>query len=173
MPGRHSHVTPLEPERQLARPRPPVDDATFEDLYRELAPSLTRLARLVTGSSAVAPDLVHDAFLRVRDRLDTLDDPPAYLRRVVVNLARDWLRRVERERLHQTSLQVASCLPPDLDEVWVALAQLPERRRTALVLRYYEDLRIEDVADVLGCRVGTAKSLVHRGLASLRKVVNP
>lgn len=168
MPSRHSDVTPTEPDHLVDVV---ATDGRFETLYRELMPSLTRLARLVTGSSAVAPDLAHDAFLRVRDRLDDIDNAPAYLRRVVVNLSRDWLRRVERERVYTASLQDARYLPPDLDELWVALAQLPERRRIALVLRYYEDLRLEDVAEVLGCRLGTAKSLVHRGLASLRKVV--
>jgi RNA polymerase sigma-70 factor (sigma-E family) len=164
-------VTPTRPDRELAEPLGPAFDQSFEALYRDQFAALTNLARLITGSAAVAPDVVQDAFLRVHDRLDTIDNPAGYLRRVVVNLSRDWLRRAERERLHRASLVDASQLPPDLDEMWVALAQLPERRRTALVLRYYEDLRIEDVADALGCRVGTAKSLVHRGLASLRKVV--
>jgi RNA polymerase sigma factor (sigma-70 family) len=146
-------------------------ETAFERLYREQVGSLTRLAHLVTGSSAVAPDLVHDAYLRVRDRLDTIDHPEAYLRRAVVNGARDWLRRTEREHRHQATLRPGTTLPPEVDEMWVALSKLPERRRTALVLRYYEDLRLEDVADALGCKLGTAKSLVHRGLASLRKVV--
>lgn len=154
-----------------AAPAAARDDAAFEQLYRDQVASLIRVAHLVTRSSAVAPDLVHDAFLRVRDRLDDVDRPEAYLRRAVVNGARDWLRRAERERLHEATLRPGTALPPELDEMWIALSQIPERRRTALVLRYYEDLRIEDVADALGCRVGTAKSLIHRGLASLRKAV--
>jgi len=51
----------------------------------------------------------------------------------------------------------------------VALQALPPRYRDALVLRYYFDLRVEDVAEVLGCPVGTAKSLIHRGLEKLKE----
>jgi RNA polymerase sigma factor (sigma-70 family) len=53
--------------------------------------------------------------------------------------------------------------------MWDALQRLPERQRAAIVLRYYEDLTEARTADVLGCRVGTVKSLVSRGLARLRE----
>ena len=61
----------------------------------------------------------------------------------------------------------------EADELFDALAALPSRQRAALVLRFYEDLSEADIAVALGCRPGTVKSLLHRGLAELRKVVEP
>jgi RNA polymerase sigma factor (sigma-70 family) len=53
--------------------------------------------------------------------------------------------------------------------MWDALAGLEERRRTAIVLRFYEDLPDAAIAEVIGCRPGTVRTLVHRGLQDLRK----
>jgi RNA polymerase sigma factor (sigma-70 family) len=61
---------------------------------------------------------------------------------------------------------------PELDHMWTALARLQPRRRTALVLRFYEDLPINEIARLLECRPGTVSSLLHRGLADLRKVLD-
>jgi RNA polymerase sigma factor (sigma-70 family) len=58
---------------------------------------------------------------------------------------------------------------PELDETWDMLRRLPDRQRIALVLRFYEDLPEREIADLLGCRPGTVKSLIHRGLARVRK----
>ena len=141
-------------------------------LYERRFPPMVRLAHLITGSNAVAADLVQDAFLKVAPRLDAIDTPDAYLRTVVVNECRSWLRRREVERRHAP--EVASehaALPPEVDEIWQALAGLSERQRAALVLRFYEDLPLEEIARTLGCRLGTAKSLVHRGLAALKEVL--
>jgi RNA polymerase sigma factor (sigma-70 family) len=56
----------------------------------------------------------------------------------------------------------------DRDQLWALLRTLPHRQRAALVLRYYEDLSDADVAEVLDCAVGTVRSLISRGLATLR-----
>jgi RNA polymerase sigma factor (sigma-70 family) len=56
----------------------------------------------------------------------------------------------------------------DRDEIWGLLATLPQRQRAALVLRYFEDLADDEIAGALGCRVGTVRSLLSRGLTSLR-----
>ena len=60
-------------------------------------------------------------------------------------------------------------LPGELDETWQLLERLPARQRQALVLRFYADLPLTEVAEALRCRVGTAKSLVHRGLARMKE----
>jgi RNA polymerase sigma factor (sigma-70 family) len=62
-------------------------------------------------------------------------------------------------------------LPPDVDETWSALAKIPERRRVALVLRFYEDLPVAEIAALMDCRTGTVTSLIHRGLESMREVL--
>jgi RNA polymerase sigma factor (sigma-70 family) len=75
-------------------------------------------------------------------------------------------------RKHARAEREPVSLPPELDEMWDALATLSERQRVALVCRFYEDLPISEIAEVLGCRPGTVKSLIHRGLASLREVID-
>jgi RNA polymerase sigma factor (sigma-70 family) len=61
---------------------------------------------------------------------------------------------------------------PELDELWTVLAGLAPRRRAAVVLRYYEDLPVTEIARLLDCRPGTVSSLLHRGLADLREVLD-
>ncbi len=147
-----------------------------DDLARlyelEHAP-MVRLATLLLGGQARAEEVVHDAFITVFQRRDGIDRPGAYLRRTVVNNCYDVQRRggTEQRKLElvsQTTDSRAVALPPDFDETWLALGALSHKQRTALVLRFYEDLTIDAVADVMGERPGTVKSLVHRGLKTLR-----
>jgi RNA polymerase sigma-70 factor (sigma-E family) len=148
------------------------------ELYLRYADDATRLAYLLTGDRALAEDIVQDAFVRLAGRLAHLRDEgafEAYLKRTVVNLARShWRRRkVERAHLERAARAPRSDGPaePDLgdrDALWHALAGLPARQRTALVLRFYEDMSERQIAEVLGCRPGTVKSLVSRGLEKLR-----
>jgi RNA polymerase sigma factor (sigma-70 family) len=60
---------------------------------------------------------------------------------------------------------------PELDETWGVLRRLPDRQRMAVVLRFYEDLSEAEIAELLGCRPGTVKSLIHRGLAKVKKEI--
>ncbi len=161
------------PAVQLDTPAP---SEPFLELYRAQLLPMTRLAHLITGSNAAAEDLVHDAFLKVGARLDSVDTPVAYLRTTVVNECRMWMRRREVERRHALAPRfdresVPAEIGPEAVEMWRALAELTPRRRTALVLRFYADLTVPDIAETMGCRVGTVKSLIHRGLASLKEVL--
>lgn len=152
--------------------------ARLEELYRvEFAP-MVRLAHLLVRDRAVAEELVQDAFLRVHAHIDAVDDPGAYLRTTVVNLCRGHGRRVETSQRHDRAVARPDRvepppLPPDLAEVWVALGRVPVRRRDALVLRYYADLPTGEVARLLSTRPSTARSLIRRGLASLKEELEP
>jgi len=155
----------------LADPEPLVSPPRFEDFYRAQHEPMLRLAYLLTQSRAVAEDLVQDSFIRIQPRWGQLDTPAAYLRRTVTNACYSYHRRRKREEAYVS-------LPPgaseaEHDEMWDALATLSPRRRAALVLRYYLDLSEADIADALGCRKGTVKSLTHRALADLRSVLEP
>ena len=104
--------------------------------------------------------------------MDRLDNPGAYVRTSVVNGCRSWQRRQATERRWlERNPRPEVQLPAEEDGVIRALAHLSHRQRAALVLRFYEDLPMERIAEVLGCRTGTAKSLVSRGLARLRAEV--
>lgn len=152
---------------------------TWSDVYHRERDGLVRLAYLLTGSQGVAEDLVQDTFVRVMVRLDADAGPGPYLRRSVINACYSWHRRAWREVRVSDEVLVNSTLRPDPSgadggtdvEMWDALSRLAPRRRAVLVLRYYLDMSEADVADVLGCRVGTVKSTTHRALADLRKTI--
>ena len=146
-------------------------------LYEAHAADALRLAFLLTGDRAVAQDLVQDAFVKVAGRLTHLRRPEAfgaYLRVTVVNLARMRGRRlkVERDYLerHRSELREPHHDPDvaDAESLRLALERLPFKQRVAIVLRFFDDVPDEVTAEVLGCRQTTVRSLIHRGLASLR-----
>lgn len=158
---------PTEQHRAVTRP------STLVDLYHERYDPMVRLAYLLVGDRAVAEDLVQDAFVKVHHHwAKGIDHPNAYLRTAVVNTCRSWGRRRSREREHERR-RLEAVPDPELvaDEMWDVLASLPERQRTAIVLRFYEDLPESEIAAVIGCRPNTVRTLVHRGLAALRKEV--
>ena len=147
------------------------------DAYVRSAPGGIRLAFLLTGDRTVAEDLVQEAFVRFVGRLRFLRDPDAfepYLRRTIVNLSKNHFRRraVERAFLEREGRRTEDVsTDPDVatyDSLRSALLRLPIRQRTALVLRYYEDLPDTTIAELLRCRQATVRSLVARGLAALR-----
>jgi RNA polymerase sigma-70 factor (sigma-E family) len=144
------------------------------ELYEAHAGDAVRLAYLLTGDRALAEDLVHEAFVRLFGRFRDLRNPDAfgaYLRTAVVNLSRSHFRR---RRVERTYLERQGRRPEpagdlgERQEMWEALQRLRPRQRAAIVLRYYEDLTEAQTADVLGCAVGTVKSLVSRGIDRLR-----
>ena len=146
------------------------------ELYAAHAPDAIRLAYLLTGDRALAEDLVHEAFVRLFGRFRDLRNPDAfgaYLRTAVVNLARSHFRRKRVERTY-LEREGRAPDPPAGDsgggqEMWDAVQQLRPRQRAAIVLRYYENLTEAQTAEVLGCAVGTVKSLVSRGIDQLRE----
>lgn len=154
----------------------PAERGRLEGLYAAHAPDAARLAYLLTGDRALAEDLVHEAFVLMFGRFRDLRNPEAfgaYLRKTVVNLARSHFRhrKVEQTYIQRESRRPAR--PPEQiggrEEMWDQLKRLNPRQRAAIVLRYYEDLTEAQTADVLGCAVGTVKSLVSRGLEQLRR----
>ena len=144
-------------------------------LYEREAAAAIRLAYVLTGDRHAAEDIAHDAFARVGRRLFGLHDPQpsrAYLYRTVVNVCRGRGRRLRIERRVVQKLdRNEPHEDPDVaaqEEMWTALLRLPLRQRTALFLRYYEDLSEAQAADVLQCSLSAMKSLVNRGLKELR-----
>ena len=146
--------------------------ASFVELYEETFMSMVRLAVALTGSELSAEDLVQDAFVRVHAHWGRITTPTAYLRRTVVNACRSAGRRAQRERA-STSFELKTAEALGADELFDVLATLPYRQRAALVLQFYEGLSQAEIANVLGCREGTVASLVHRGLAQLKRVIEP
>lgn len=143
--------------------------STLEALYRAHSPALIRLGFLLTGSNEVAEDLVHDVFLRARRHMP-LDHPASYLRAAMVNACRSHHRRAVVARRHEPA-PAPLVMPRELVDFRDVLLGLPLRQRAAVVLRYFCDLSDADIAELLACPPTTVRSLVHRGLANLREVI--
>jgi RNA polymerase sigma-70 factor (sigma-E family) len=170
------NTEPVEPVDDAGLDDAGLDDAEpgssdFDDLFARRYDPMVRLATLLVGNPAVAEELVQDAFVRVHRKWDGVDHPAAYLRTAVVNACRNNRRRARLERAHATAASAA--VAPPQEPLLDALGTLSERQRVAIVLRYYEDLSEAEIAAALGCRPGTVKSLLHRGLAQLREVIEP
>jgi RNA polymerase sigma-70 factor (sigma-E family) len=173
-PGIHTVMELSEVEEEVGR----TEGGRLAELYVRHADDARRLAYVLTGDHALAEDLVQEAFVRLAGRFLDLRDRdafPGYLRKTVVNLARMHYRRrrVERAFLDRERREPPGEVGlPDVDayqHLKQALLQLPARQRAAIVLRYYEDQSESQIADILGCRPGTVKSLLARGLEALRE----
>lgn len=150
---------------------------SLAELYERTAPAAVRLAYLLTGDRSVAEDITQDAFVRVSGHLAHLREDgsfDAYLRRAVVNLAKNHFRRRAVERSFLERARPATASPGheqplvEREVTMAALARLPQRQRSAIVLRFYEDLSEDSIAQILRCRNGTVRSLVTRGVQALR-----
>jgi RNA polymerase sigma-70 factor (sigma-E family) len=157
-----------------------ASDGGLGELYERHVGRAVALARVLTGDPHVAEDLAHDAFVRVAGRFRHLRHPDAfdaYLRRAVLNLCRARWRRVrlerawERRQARREDPAPATYDSLERDAVWGAIEGLPYRQRAAVVLRYYEDLSVESVANVLGCSTRAARSLLARAMATLRQTL--
>lgn len=153
---------------ELGDPETPV----LEETYRELRLPLLRLAFLLTGSRETAEDVVQSAFASAHPRWQRIDDPAAYLRRSVVNLAKDGQRREFRRRLLQRPEPEAVTAIPEIDETWALVRRLPATQRAVVVLHYYEDLPLVEIGQLLDRPASTVRSDLRRALARLRKALS-
>jgi RNA polymerase sigma factor (sigma-70 family) len=152
-------------------------DAAFASAFEAERAGVMRLACSIVGDVEVAKDLAADAFARTYEQWSRgrVDNVPAYVRRTVINHAHDYFRRLERRRRQEGRRsgdgRASSSLADDAearDSARRMLLDLPPRQRAALVLRYWADLTDAGVAEALGVPLGTAKSLLRRGIAGLR-----
>ncbi|WP_319459404.1 SigE family RNA polymerase sigma factor [Micromonospora sp. RTP1Z1] len=153
--------------------------ARLADFVASRTPALMRVAYLLTGDRHAAEDLVQSALARTIPKWRTLRhaDPESYLRAVMYREQVSWWRRLRRRR--ETTLtggdEAVQADPSGNTDVRLAmraaLRQLPPAQRTVLVLRYYEDLTETQVAELLGCSIGTVRSRTHRAVARLRQLL--
>ncbi|MEV6302771.1 SigE family RNA polymerase sigma factor [Actinoplanes sp. NPDC051861] len=147
----------------------------FEEFAGARLPALLRYAVLLSGDREEARDIVQEVLARAYlkwHRIEPLDEPYGYVRRMVTN---EYLSLLRRRRLRtvpldteDTALASAQDTPPVDDELWQLLATLPRQQRVVIVLRYYEGLGDEEIAEVLHCRPGTVRGYASRALATLR-----
>lgn len=151
----------------------------LHDLFVAHHQGLLRLAGLLLDDRGAAEEVVQESYIRLAGALPRLRDADAvlpYLRRTVVNLAKDRLRRRRTADRHlpdpahpADDAAVDVLRQADRDAVLAALRTLPVRQQQCLVLRYYSGLSDREVADAAGVALGSAKTHLRRGLAALAR----
>jgi RNA polymerase sigma-70 factor (sigma-E family) len=157
-----------------------AEEARFVEWASSRSHSLHRLAFLLCGDWHVAEDLAQEALAKTAlhwSRVERAEHPDAYVRRIVVNQFHSLTRRPSwrlAARHAAPDIAVADHANDHAlrDELLAALRRLPTRQRTAVVLRYYEQLSEAETATALGCSVGTVKSQTHRALQSMRRTMD-
>jgi len=149
----------------------------FEAFVLARLPVLLRHAMVLTGDRGLAEDVVQEVLARAHQRwskLVELEQPEAYLRRMIVNEYLSWRRKWARVTPTETVDEPASDAPDhatthaERDALRRELARLPRQQRVVLVLRYYEGLSDAEIAEILGCAQVTVRGYAARALARLR-----
>ncbi|HSA49128.1 MAG TPA: SigE family RNA polymerase sigma factor [Yinghuangia sp.] len=154
------------------------DDEALREFIALRRGPLLRSAFLLCGDVHEAEDLVQSTLVKVvmaGRRLDRIDNIEAYTRRTLMSVFISSRRRLwRREHPHAAPPDHPAAVYGDIDmglAVRTALAEVPPRQRAVLVLRYWEDLSVEETAQILGVSTGTVKSQSARGLATLRSAL--
>jgi RNA polymerase sigma-70 factor (sigma-E family) len=155
---------------------PRANDEAFEAFVNERSRALLRYGFLLAGDPHTAADLVQEALLRLRDAWERgrgREFPEAYVRTTMSRLHISWWRRLRHEYVTEWVPEKA-IVDPSLSRVeddsglWQALQTLGRRQRAVLVLRYYEGLDDDRIAELLGISRGTVRSQAMRALRNLR-----
>lgn len=148
----------------------------FESFYRREYRAVVGLAYALSGSRLAAEDIAQDAFVaahRQWDRVASYEQPEAWVRRVVSNLAVSAFRTRMREAGALARLkprdEYLPALPAEDVAFWKAVRDLPKRQAQAIALHYLEDRSIGEIARVLGCSQNTVKVHLHKGRARLAR----
>ena len=156
-------------------------DDGFDAFFRTEHQRLAALGAALCGDRETGRDLAQEALARTYKewaRVSRLERPGAWTRRVVVNLARDQARHraVQRRRLPELARRNdAGAMVSDVrhdGEFWAAVATLPERQRTAVALYYVGDRSISHVAEEMGIREGSVKTMLHQARVKLRQLLS-
>lgn len=154
----------------------PAWERVVQRLVAERGEALTRYAFYVCGSREDAADLVQDALVKTFGRLRngfTIDSAEAYVRRAILNTWVDRGRRTTRWRriAHLNAVpEIEDAATADTEarlDLHEELRKLSPRERACLVLRYYEDLKVDDIAATLELSSGAVKRYLSDGLAKM------
>jgi RNA polymerase sigma-70 factor (sigma-E family) len=153
----------------------------FEEFAAARLPALLRYAVLLTGDRELARDLVQEVLTKALARwrrIGDLDEPYTYVRTMMTN---EYLSMLRRRKLRTVPLTYEALDGPkaptaadaterrdEREDLWGRLGTLPRRQRAVLVLRYYEGLSDNEIAETLGCRPATVRAHAARALAALR-----
>ena len=154
--------------------------ASFERLADENLERSYRLARVILGNRIDAEDAVHDAVVTAWRKWSTLREPArfeAWFGRIVVNTCRDRLRKAARRHERVMAIETTTVAPDEFSSILErermsrAFSGLDPDHRVVLALRYYRDLTVDDIAELIGVRPGTVKSRLHRAQNRMRELL--
>jgi len=153
-----------------------ADESDFDAFVEGRSPALLRSAYLLVQDEGLAEDLLQTALIKAWFAWGRIQDPEAYVRRIMVTTSASWWRR----RWHRETPTEVPGEPPagsgdhepaDAQDLWDAIGHLPRRQRAVVVLRYLEDRSEVETASLMGCSVGTVKSQCSKALVKLRSDV--
>ncbi|MEU0986117.1 SigE family RNA polymerase sigma factor [Streptomyces sp. NPDC005953] len=154
-------------------------DGDFEAFVAARGPRLLRMAWLLTGDAHLAEDLLQTVLAKVWPNWSKIsrEHPEAYIRKALVHTHASWWRRrwrgeVPHGDLPDSVTAIDAYANVDLEQsLAMAIRSLPVRQRAIVVLRYFEDMSVEDTAATLGCATGTVKSQSSKALRTLRALL--
>jgi RNA polymerase sigma-70 factor (sigma-E family) len=165
------------------RPERIQEGVTFEEFAMARLSSLLRYAVVLTGDRDLAQDVVQEVLARAQvrwRRISESDSPEAYVRRMVLNEYLSWRRSWAFRNVHAVGERLIDLNDArggvldhadgvvEADAIWKRLATLGRKQRAVLVLRYYEQLDDDAIADLIGCAPATVRSHASRALRTLR-----
>ena len=148
-----------------------ADEVDFDTFVSARSPALLRTAYLLVQDEGLAEDLLQTALTKAWFAWRRVQDPEAYVRRILVTTSASWWRRKWTRETPTADLPeapVAADRIADRQDLWEAVGHLPRRQRAVVVLRYLEDRTETETADLMGCSVSTVKSQSAKALAKLR-----
>jgi RNA polymerase sigma-70 factor (sigma-E family) len=160
-----------------------INGVTFEEFAMARIPSLLRYAVVLTGDRDLAQDVVQEVLARAQVRwkkIQDTDSPEAYVRKMVLNEYLSWRRSWAARNVHSVGERLNELDDrrggvrdhadhiAEADDLWHRLSALPRKQRAVLVLRYYEQVEDDTIADLLGCSAATVRSHASRALKTLR-----
>jgi RNA polymerase sigma-70 factor (sigma-E family) len=156
---------------------------TFEEFVAARLGGLVRYATVVTWDPHLAEDIIQNVLVRAQarwSRIARMDAPEQYVKRMVVNEFLSWRRRRAAQSVPLPVDVLDPLLPaaPDpatgrdeRDAMLRLIATLPPRQRAVIALRFYEDMTVDQIADVLGCGAVTVRTHLARALAALQQAL--
>ncbi len=137
-------------------------------LFVEHRARLLGLAAAITLDRSVSEEIVQDAFAGLQRHRGRVDNAVGYLQRSVVNLSVNVVRRRQVAGRHPAARPLPASTP-EIDETWMSVLRLPARERAVVVLRFWQDMTIDAIAETLGWPAGSVKSTLHRALSHLKE----
>ena len=146
------------------------ESVDVDALYRTHRRRLVALAAAITLDRHAAEEVVQEAFVGLHRHAGQVDEPVGYLQRSVVNRSISVQRR-RRVAADHIPVVVRPASMPEIDETWQVVRRLPPKQRAVVVLRFWEDMTVDAIAQTLGWPAGSVMSTLHRALKRLKEEI--